>query len=398
MQPSQRPGCARPSHASIAAPPRHTAVGCLAPTAHGVAARARGGVTVAAVPCPPCKAPSPLGPTKGSVPQLLCCPPCHAGNRGSRVRSGSRNATGPRYASSAAVVPTCSGRPAASAGVTGRHRRGAPAPRVGSGVGPRARKRLGGHPPGVDTHAHRPLPWCPGVPCAPTGGNGPAARRVGHTGGHRVWGAAATPGRPAPMPPPRRRRGAAGGAVGGPGRAGAQRQGGRRHLSARRPPPSRPGLRPVAAPAGQAPTPAGGTRQPPPGVPRGGARALGAGPRRGVGRPATPPRGAWARAPLPLVPAGPPDGAPVARPPRPPGTARRRGPGAAPRGRTHHRSGRQPGSRGAVTPAPPPCARGPPRPRLATAGSVLPQRPVRPRRPVTAPVAVRTVQGCPIQG
>ena len=44
--------------------PRHTAVGCLAPTAHGVAARARGGVTVAAVPCPPCKAPSPLGPTK----------------------------------------------------------------------------------------------------------------------------------------------------------------------------------------------------------------------------------------------------------------------------------------------------------------------------------------------
>ena len=165
-----------------------------------------------------------------------------------------------------------------------------------------------------------------------------------------------------------------------------------------RPPPSRPGLRPVAAPAGQAPTPAGGTRQPPPGVPRGGARALGAGPRRGVGRPATPPRGAWARAPLPLVPAGPPDGAPEARPPRPPGTARRRGPGAAPRRRTHHRSGRQPGSRGAVTPAPPPCARGPPRPRLATAGSVLPQRPVRPRRPVTAPGAVRTVQGCPIQG
>ena len=87
-----------------------------------------------------------------------------------------------------------------------------------------------------------------------------------------------------------------------------------------------------------------------------------------------------------------------ARPPRPPGTARRRGPGAGARGRTHHRSGRQPGSRGAVTPAPPSCARGPPRPRLATAGSVLPQRPVRPRRPVTAPGAVRTVQGCPIQG
>ena len=107
---------------------------------------------------------------------------------------------------------------------------------------------------------------------------------------------------------------------------------------------------------------------------------------------------AVARAPLPLVPAGPPDGAPEARPPRPPGTARRRCPGAAPRRRTHHRSGRQPGSRGAVTPAPPPCARGPPRPRLATAGSVLPQRPVRPRRPVTAPGAVRTVQGCPIQG
>ena len=50
FEPSQRSGRARPSHASIAATPRHTAVGCLAPTAHGVAARARGGVSVAAVP------------------------------------------------------------------------------------------------------------------------------------------------------------------------------------------------------------------------------------------------------------------------------------------------------------------------------------------------------------
>ena len=122
------------------------------------------------------------------------------------VRSGSRNATGPRYARSAAVVQTSAGRPAASAGVTGRHRRGAPAPRVGSGVGPRARKRLGGHPQGADAHARggshpvRALATpcvrrvkrrvlCRGVPVSrapPRVGTVPRPGAWGRTGGHRM--------------------------------------------------------------------------------------------------------------------------------------------------------------------------------------------------------------------
>src|SRR5712691_9737359 len=58
------------------------------------------------------------------------------------VRSWSRNSTGTRYASNSPVVQIWSVRPAAIAGVTGRHIRSDPAPRVGSGVGNRARKLL----------------------------------------------------------------------------------------------------------------------------------------------------------------------------------------------------------------------------------------------------------------
>ena len=148
-------------------------------------------------------------------------------------------------------------------------------------------------------------------------------------------------------------------AVGGPGLAGAQRQGGRRHLS--------------AAPVAQPPRPAPGCRAHRPGPPpQHGAHASPQRHPRGrqsAGRRAAARRSSAhhtttrrvSRAPLPLVPAGPPDGAPGARPRGRPGptVAVAPGPGRAPR--AHTPPERPPaGSRGAVTPAPPRCARGPP--------------------------------------
>jgi hypothetical protein len=71
------------------------------------------------------------------------------------VRSWSRNSTGPRSASPSPVVQICSVRPAALAGVTGRHGRGDPAPRVGSGVGHRSHQLWCGHTRWSEANDHQ---------------------------------------------------------------------------------------------------------------------------------------------------------------------------------------------------------------------------------------------------
>ena len=110
----------------------------------------------------------------GSVPQLLWMPsmPCWQ-----------QRVEGPQWVQERYGPPIRAPRrrrPAASAGGTGRHRRGAPAPRVprvGSGVGPRARKRLGGPSPGADAHAH-PRGGSPPVRALATPGGRRGKRRV----------------------------------------------------------------------------------------------------------------------------------------------------------------------------------------------------------------------------
>jgi hypothetical protein len=266
-------------------------------------------------------------------------------------------------------------------------------------------------------------PWCAVIPRDTTGLDGPADRRGGHTCGHRFGGPdddrcahlhqaparAPCDDRCVPQtgrgPPPRLGIGAPGplawrvrpctvGVPPGvpvcrPWSAGAPRQGVIRDRRDTSPQPIRTGRITCAEDACQAHAPDGGHSAPPPGVPSGCARDRGAGPTRGLGRHDTPPRLAWACAPRPIVPAGPPDGATVTRDSRPPGTdrllvhvddSRGRAPRMAcrpraPRGRTRHRLGRQALRRGAVTHDHTRVARVTPRPRRPTAATVLDPRP-----------------------
>ena len=264
---------------------------------------------------------------------------------------------------------------------------------------------------------------CQVVPRDHAGVDGPADRRVGHTRRHRFRGPADDPCahlHPMPAraafddlgvaqtggwPPPRWGRGAPaplawrwrpctggvppGGPVGRPRSAGAPRHRVLRARGTTGQQHSRTGLRTVAEHDGQDHAPDWGTGAPHPGVPRGGAIALGAGQRRLVGRHDTPPRVEVACPHRPSVPAGQQDRATGARHPRPPGTnwilvhwdaARGRAPRLAcrqrtHRGRKHGRIGLQAVRRRAVTQDHTRFAHVPPGPRLPTAGTVLDHRP-----------------------
>ena len=103
--------------------------------------------------------------------------------------------------------------------------------------------------------------------------------------------------------------------VGRPWIAGEPWHGGIRAMGAAGQPPIRPSLLPCADPAGQAHAPDWGKSAPHPGVSRGFALKLSAGQRRFLGMHDTPQLVEVACAPMPIVPAGQPDGATVARHP-----------------------------------------------------------------------------------